>query len=80
MLHRELTRRILVSFFDVYNELGRGFLESVYVESLRLALQTAGIHSEREVPIRVLFRGAVAGRFYADLVVESDPLSSRLKS
>ena len=70
MLHQELTRRILVLFFDVYNELGRGFLESVYVESLRLALEASGIQAEREVPIKVLFRGAVAGRFSADLVVE----------
>jgi GxxExxY protein len=70
MLHQELTRRILVSFFDVYNELGRGFLESVYVESLRLALADVGLQSEREVPIKVHFRGAVAGQFYADLVVE----------
>jgi GxxExxY protein len=70
MLHQELTRRILVSFFDVYNELGRGFLESVYVESLRLALLDVGLQSEREVPIKVHFRGAVAGQFYADLVVE----------
>jgi GxxExxY protein len=32
--HQELTRRIIGVFFDVYNELGQGFLESVYLEAL----------------------------------------------
>ena len=32
------TEKIIGQFYGVYNELGSGFLESVYVESLRLAL------------------------------------------
>ena len=28
--HRELTEKIIGVFYDVYNELGHGFLESVY--------------------------------------------------
>ena len=30
--HGELTEKIIGTFFDVYNELGHGFLESVYEE------------------------------------------------
>ena len=70
MLHQDLTQQILVSFFEVYNEVGRGFLESVYAESLRMALDDSGLAAQREVPVNVHFRGRVAGRFYADLVVE----------
>jgi hypothetical protein len=32
--YRDLTGRIIRVFLDVYNELGAGFLESVYVEAL----------------------------------------------
>ena len=57
-------------FYDVYNELGPGFLESVYVESLRLALAQAGLMVEKECAVTVHFRGAAVGKFRADLVVE----------
>ena len=66
----EVTRRILVTFFDVYNELGAGFLESVYGAALARALTEDGLRVQRECPIDVFFRGDVVGRFHADLVVE----------
>ena len=40
--HAELTEKIIGIFYDVYNELGYGFLESVYEESLLIALREAG--------------------------------------
>jgi GxxExxY protein len=67
--HSEVTQRIIGVFFDVYNELGSGFLESVYVESLAIALLQAGLSVEREKPITVRFRGEVVGKFRADLIV-----------
>lgn len=35
--HRELTQRIIGVFYEVYNELGHGFLESVYEKSFEVA-------------------------------------------
>jgi GxxExxY protein len=67
--HSELTQRIIGVFFQVYNELGYGFLESVYVEALAGALCQSGLRLDREVPLAVRFRGRVVGRFRADLVV-----------
>ncbi len=67
-----LTSQILEAAFDVSNELGAGFLESVYEQSLFIALQDKGIQVERQVPIKVFFRGRVAGVFQADLIVEND--------
>ncbi len=67
----EVSRRILGSFFDVYNELGTGFLQSVYQASLIEALRATGLHVEREVGIDVYFRTAFVGKFFADLVVEN---------
>jgi GxxExxY protein len=67
--HSELTHGIIGVFFDVYNELGPGFLESVYVQALAIALIQAGLAVEREKPLTVHFRGQVVGKFRADLVV-----------
>jgi GxxExxY protein len=65
-----LTERIIGVFYEVYNELGFGFLESVYREAMRIALGQAGLQVEAEVPIRVSFRGRPVGVFRADLVVD----------
>lgn len=70
-MHAGLTRRVLVTFFEVYNELGSGYLESVYRPALARALTTVPLHVDREVPIDVFFRHEVIGKFYADLVIEN---------
>lgn len=42
--HRDLTEKLIRIFFDIYNELGHGFLESVYQKALTLALkQNSGV-------------------------------------
>lgn len=68
--HSGLTEKIIGVFFDVYNELGPGFLESVYEASVEIALDDAGLRVERQVPIPVWFRGRNVGDFRADLLVD----------
>ena len=41
--YRDLTYKIIGVYYEVYNELGHGFLESVYQKSLGLALKSAGL-------------------------------------
>src|SRR5271163_1615645 len=77
--HDDLTQRVIGIFYDVYNVLGYGFLESVYREAMRLALTQAGLRVETEVPVPVSFRGVVVGIFRADLIVE-DCLLLELKA
>lgn len=67
---KELTGKIIKCFYDVYNDLGYGFLESVYENSLALALRQDGMAVTQQEPIRVRFRGSIVGDFRADLVVE----------
>lgn len=70
----ELTEKIIGIFYDVYNELGYGFLESVYEESLVIALRDTGLSIERQVAIPVWFRGHEVGRFSGDILVEGTVL------
>jgi GxxExxY protein len=69
--HGLVTDQILRVFYDVYNELGHGFLESVYHRSLVLALGLRGLEVCSRVPIPVWFRGQQVGHFEADILVDN---------
>jgi GxxExxY protein len=72
--HSRLTRRIIGVYHEVYNELGAGFVESVYQGALAVALHDAGIAASREVAFPVYFRGRRVGVFRTDLVVDGSVL------
>lgn len=78
-VYDELTGQILKSCFEVSNELGSGFLESVYEKALTVALSQAGLRARTQVPLKVMFRGVIVGDFFADLLVE-DKVLVELKS
>ncbi len=68
--HEEVTDRILAAFYEVYRELGHGFLESVYERALEIVLQEKGLRLRRQVPVPVYFRGQLIGEFCADMFIE----------
>jgi GxxExxY protein len=68
--HRELTEKIIGAFYEVYNELGHGFLESVYERALAIPLVQAGMKVERQVAVAVWFRGEQIGDFRADMMID----------
>jgi hypothetical protein len=69
-VHEALTEKIIGVFYDLYNELGHGFLESVYHKAMFVALTQAGLSVESKPKIPVFFRGHLVGDFEADVVVE----------
>jgi GxxExxY protein len=71
MKHQEVTEKVIGVYYEVYNELGHGFLESVYEQAMLIALSEAGLHVARQLPITVHFRGQVVGEFRADIVVNN---------
>jgi GxxExxY protein len=71
MKYQDVTEKIIGVFYEVYNELGHGFLESVYEQAMMIALSEAGLHVDRQLPINVHFRGQVVGEFRADIVVNN---------
>jgi len=68
--HAALTERIIKIFYQVYNELGFGFLEAVYENAMAIALIEAGIKVAQQAPIAVYFRGRQVGDYRCDLLVE----------
>lgn len=51
--HKELTDGILKTFYEVYNELGYGFLEKVYQNSMYIELKNKGCKVEAQSKIKV---------------------------
>jgi GxxExxY protein len=77
--HKELTEQIIKAFYDVYNELGYGFLEKVYQNSLYLELKSRGFKVEAQKQTKVYFKGFEVGEYYPDLIV-NDAVILELKA
>ena len=71
LLHKELTDTILSSFFAVQIELGHGFLEKVYQNSLYIELKSRGLSVIPQIPVKVYYKGYSVGDYYPDLLVEN---------
>ena len=67
--HGELTETIIGVFYEVYNELGHGFLESVYEKAFEIALTSKSLDVLRQIEIPVWFRKQKVGDFVADVLI-----------
>ncbi len=79
LLHADVTDKIIGAAFEVYGELGYGFLESVYQKAMQVELQRSGLKAEIECPIKVKYRNVIVGEFRADLFV-NDTVIVELKT
>ena len=70
MKYREITEKIIAASFAVSNELGHGYLESVYEKALIIALREQGLQVQAQFPLTVTFHGQNVGEFIADVFVE----------
>lgn len=79
ILHKDLTNQILKTYYDVYNELGYGFLEKVYQNALFIELKNRGLRVEAEKQIKVFYKNNAVGVYFADLLV-NDTVILELKA
>ncbi len=66
-----LAKRVIGLAMNVYNELGCGLLESLYVGGLIVELRETGIPFECEKRFTVAYRKVEIGCYVADLVVDN---------
>ena len=57
--------------FEVYRQLGCGFLEKVYEKALLAELEFQGLSAKPQVPVTVQYKNVVVGEYFADIVVEN---------
>ena len=70
-LHSDLTDEIINCFYTVYNTLGFGFLEKIYVNSMCSELKRVGLNVKPQYPISVYFKDELVGEYFADIIVEN---------
>lgn len=66
----DLTHSVIGAFYEVYNHLGFGFLEHLYVMALERELRTRGHQVGREVGVRVMYKGEELGIQRLDMIVD----------
>ncbi len=69
-LYEELTKKIIRCFYNVYDTLGYGFLESVYEKALMVEFENNNIKAETQKEIKVMYKDRIVGDFRADILVE----------
>ena len=69
--HSDITSKILKAFYNVYNELGYGFLEKVYENAMFIELEKQVLFCERQEAIKVYYKNELVGDYYADIIVEN---------
>jgi len=70
LLHEELTGLIIKAYYNVYNDMGYGFLERVYENAMLIELEEMGIYAVEQHPITVFYRKRKVGEYFADIFVE----------
>ena len=79
MQYESITEKVIGCAYQVYNQMGFGFLESVYENCMAIELRQVGLNVNQQQSINVQYHGEVVGEFFADLVVE-DVIIVELKS
>jgi GxxExxY protein len=68
--YADQTERIIAAFYQVYNQLGYGFLEKVYENALRVELENQHFLVMIQRPITVFYSGVNVGEYFADMVID----------
>lgn len=70
LIEERLTRSVIGAFYEVYNTLGYGFLEHLYVLALEIELRARGHQVAREIGVPVFYKGIELGRQRLDMIVD----------
>ena len=66
-----LTGKIIEACFNVHNELGPGFVERIYMNALKIALEKRQLTFTAEAEFVVRYDEQPVGKFRADLLIEN---------
>lgn len=67
--HSDITALIIKAFYNVYNQLGHGFLEKVYENALLIELRKLGLVCIAQHPVEVFYDNTKVGFYIADIIV-----------
>ena len=71
LFDEDLSYQIRGAIFEVYKELGCGYLEKTYERALLVELNVRGLEARGQVPLAVRYKGQIVGEYLADVLVEN---------
>lgn len=69
--YSDITGIIIKAFYNVYNQLGYGFLEKVYENTLLIELKKFKLECVAQKPIEVFYDELKVGFYIADIIVNN---------
>jgi GxxExxY protein len=69
--HSDITGIIIKAFYNVYNQLGYGFLEKVYENALLIELKKFNLECISQSPIEVFYDDVKVGFYIANIIVNN---------
>ena len=72
--HQELTKSIIGIYYNVYNELGFGFLEKVYHKALLIELKNNGYKIDSEKKVNVYYKNKIVGEYIPDIIINDSAI------
>ena len=69
-MKQEMTERIIAAAIHVHRELGPGFIESIYEQTLAVEFALSGIQFVRQQPIALFYKDHQVGKRRPDFLVE----------
>jgi GxxExxY protein len=70
LIYPRLSFDIVGCAFEVQNELGFGFKESIFQKALSLAFKEKGLSFKEQVQFEIKFREQVLGKRYFDFIID----------
>ena len=64
LLYEDETQKIISAFYEVYNNLGGGFLECVYQDALSIEFKSRNIPFEKESKMNIYYKNQLLDRYY----------------
>ena len=80
LIYKEETYAIRGAIYEVYKNLGAGFLEAVYQEALEMELSARGIPFRSQAEIEIQYKGKTLNQFYRADIICYDKIILELKA
>jgi GxxExxY protein len=80
LLYKNESFKIIGACFEVYNQLGSGFLESVYQQCLLDEFQTQGINCTAQQRIHITYKGKQIQQFFDADFICFDKITLEIKA
>lgn len=79
MLYKDLAYKIVGCFYNVYNELGPGYKESIYHKALTIEFKNNTINFEGEKQVSINYQDRKVGVYIPDFIID-DKIIIELKA